>query len=177
MANFTIDQLRALPDYAQMTKWDLTFVTLPVVGLLGFPLSESLNLRLASVNTPKASNQKFSVQTRGHKTHHSGILDYEGTMTLTFFETVDNRIFNLVKAWRELVWSSRRGQSFPKADLEATILLTLLDNQDKPRAKYTVYGAFYESDDFGSLDGSSSDAIKPTLTLSYDFYVDSPLSV
>lgn len=175
MANFSIDQLRALPDFAQVTKWDITFVTLPAVGALGFPISDALNIRCESVEIPKATNQKFEVQIRGHKTMHSGILDYGNTMTLTFAETVDNTIFNFVKAWRELCWSSRQGQSFPKSDLEATILLTLRDNQDQPRAKYTIYGAFYESDDFGTLDGVTSDAMKPTLTLSYDFYVDAPL--
>ena len=175
MASFTIDELRALPDYAQITKWDVTFVTLPAVGALGFAASDALNLRLESIEAPKATNQKFEVQTRGHKTFHSGILDYGNTITLTFIETVDNTIFNFVKAWRELVWSSRQGQAFPKADLEATILLTLRDNQDNPRAKYTLFGCFYEDSDFGTFDGSTSDAIRPALTLSYDFYTDSPL--
>jgi len=177
MANFSIDQLRALPDYAQVTKWDVTFVTLPAVGALGFPVAEDINLRCESVELPKGANQKYEVMTRGHKTLHSGIMDYGNTITLTFTETVDNFLFNFVKAWRELVWSSRQGQAFSKADIEATLLITLLDNQDNPRAKYTVYGCFYESDDFGTLDGSTSDAMKPSLTLSFDHFVDAPLSV
>jgi len=175
MAKINMDQLRALPDYAQMTKWNVTFVTLPVIGLLGFPLSEALNLRCESIEFPKASNQKFEVMTRGHKTLHSGIMDYGNTMTLTFIETVDNTVFKLIKAWREVCWSTRQGRAFSKKDIEATILIELLDNQDNTRAKYTVYGCFYESDDSGTGDASSSDAIKPTLTLSYDFYTDSPL--
>ena len=175
MANISIDQLRALPDYAQVTRWDITFVTLPAVGAFGFPISDALNMRCESIELPKATNQKFEVQVRGHKTLHSGIMDYVKTMTLTFTETVDNTIFKFIKAWRELCWSSRQGEAFPKSDLEATILITLLDNQDNARAKYTVYGCFYEADDFGTLDGATSDAMKPTLTLSYDFYVDAPL--
>jgi hypothetical protein len=175
MSTFTIDQLRALPDFAQVTKWNVTFVTLPAVGAFGFPVSDELNIRCESIEIPKATNQKFEVQIRGQKTMHSGIMDYGNTMVLTFAETVDNTIGNFVKAWRELCWSSRQGQAFPKSDLEATILLTLLDNQDQPRFNYTIYGAFYESDDFGTLDGATSDAMKPTLTLSYDFYIDTPL--
>lgn len=175
MATINIDQLRALPDYAQVTKWNVEFVTLPVLGLLGFPISEALNLRADSIEPPKGSNQKFEVQTRGHKVLQSGILDYGNSLTITFNETVDNMIFKFVKAWREMCWASRTGTSFPKADLEATLVLTLLDNQDKPRAKYTVYGCFYESDDMGTLDGSTSDAIKPTLTISFDYFIDTPL--
>ena len=177
MASFTIDQLRALPDYAQVTRWDINFVTLPAVGALGFPLADSLNFRCSSIDLPKSTNNKFEVATRGHKTRHTGTQEYEGTMTLTFTETVDNTLFNFVKAWRELIWSSRQGQAFSKSDIEATLLITLLDNQDNARAKYTVFGCFLEADDFGTLDGETSDAIKPTLTLSYDFYVDAPLSV
>ena len=175
MATISIDQLRSLPDYAQVTKWDINFVTLPAVGAIGFPLSDDLNIRCESVELPKATNQKFEVMTRGHKTLHSGILDYGNTFTITFNETVDSKVFNFIKAWRELVWSSRQGQSFPKSDLEATILITLLDNQDQPRAKYTVYGCFYEDADYGTVDGATSDVQKITLTLSHDFFVDSPL--
>lgn len=177
MANISIDQLRALPDYAQLTRWDITFVTLPAVGVFGFPLSESLNIRCESVELPKGANQKIEVMIRGHKTFQSGIMDYGNSMTLTFTETVDNAIFNFVKAWRELCWESRQGRAFPKSDLEATILITLLNNQDQPRAKYTIYGAMYEADDFSTLDGSSSDVQKPSLTLSFDYFVDAPLSV
>ena len=140
-------------------------------------LSEQLNFRCESVELPKGSNQKFEVQVRGHKTFHPGIQDYGNVMTLVFTETVDNMIFNFVKAWRELVWESRQGRAFSKSDVEATILITMLDNQDNPRAKYTTFGCFYEADDFGTLDGSTSDAMRTSLTLSYDFYVDAPLSV
>lgn len=175
MAKISIDQLRALPDYAQVTKWDLNFLTLPAIGPLAGLVSEALNIRLESVEIPKATIQKFEVMIRGHKTLQPGIIDYGNSMTLTFTETVDNTIMKLVKGWRELMWSSRQGRSFPKKDLEATLLLSLYDNEDKLRAKYTIYGCFYESDDFGTLDGSTSDAIKPSLTLSFDYFVDAPL--
>lgn len=177
MASFTIEQLRALPDYAQVTRWDLTFVTLPAVGPFGFPLADALNFRAETVELPKGVNQRFPVETRGHRVMQSGIMDYGNELTITFTETVDNTIFNFVKAWREMCWSSREGKAFPKADLEGTLLLTLLDNKDNPRAKYTVYGCMYSSDDFGTLDGSTSDAIKPSLTLGFDYFVDAPLGV
>lgn len=176
MASFTIDQLRALPDYAQVTKWDISFLTLPAVGALGFPVSEQINFRCASVETPSGANQKFGVQTRGHQVFQSGIMDYGNTMVITFNETVDNFVFNFIKAWRELVWGSRNGNSFPMSDLTAVMQITLLDNQSNPRAAWKHYGCFYEDSDFGTLDGETSDAIKPTLTLSYDYFVDTPLS-
>ncbi|MCK5617232.1 hypothetical protein KAR91_86005, partial [Candidatus Pacearchaeota archaeon] len=72
MAKINIDELRAQRDYAQVTKWNITFVTLPAIGAFGFPISDALNLRCESIELPKASNQKFEVMIRGHKTLHSG---------------------------------------------------------------------------------------------------------
>lgn len=175
MAKISIDQLRNLPDYAQVTKWDISFLTLPAIGPLGLLVSDALNVRCESVEIPKVSVQKFEVMVRGHKTMQPGLIDYGNSISLTFTETVDNTIRKLVKGWRELIWSSRQGRSFPKKDLEATLLITELDNQDKVRSKITVYGCFLESDDFGTLDGSTSDAIKPSITLSFDYFVDMPL--
>lgn len=177
MASFTIDQLRSLPDHAQVTRWDVTFITLPAVGALAFPLQDQINLRCESIESPKGTNQKIEIFNRGHKVLQPGIQDYGNSMVLTFNETIDNFTFNFIKAWRELIWSSRQGQTLPKADLEATLLLTMLDNQDNARAAWKVYGCFLEADDFGSFDASTSDIVRPSMTLSFDFYVDTPLSV
>ena len=102
MASFDIEQLRALPDYAQVTRWDITFLQLPAVGSLGFPLADQINFRCESVETPKGTNQKFEVATRGHKVFQPGIQDYGNTMLLTFNETVDNFTFNFIKAARRI---------------------------------------------------------------------------
>lgn len=178
MASFSIDQLRALPDYAQTNRWDVTFVTLPAVGALGFAVSDELNFRCKTIEIPKATVQKFEVAIRGHKTFHAGGLDYGNSITLTFSETVDNTLFNFIKAWRELIWSTRQGQAFSKQDIEATILLTLRDNQDGARAKYTIYGCFLEDSDSGSLIGdSAAESQEISITLSFDFFADAPLSL
>lgn len=175
MSKISIDQLRSLPDYAQMTKWEITFVQLPVVGGLGLFITDQLNMRVESVEVPKMTNQKIEVQVRGHKTLHSGIVDYGNSITITFTETVDSFVAKFVSAWRNLCWSPRQGRAYSKKDLEATIMITQLDNQDKARYKHILYGCIWEADDFGSLDGSSSDIIRPSLTISFDFFVDSPL--
>lgn len=175
MASFTIDALRALPDYAQVTKWDVRFLTLPVIGPFAFPVTQEMNLRCETAEIPKTTNQKIEVDVRGHKVIQPGINNYTNTITLTFTETVDNAIHLFIKAWRELVWGTRSGTQFPKNQLEAIIQLQRLNNQDEPVWDYVLYGCFIEDYDLGTLDGGTSDIMRPSVTLSYDFFTDRPL--
>jgi hypothetical protein len=177
MANFSIDQLRALPDFARTYKWDMQFLTLPAVGALAFPISEQLNLRCESTELPKSTNQKIEVDIRGHKVRQAGINDYIGTLTLTFTETVDNTIHNFIKAWRELVWETRSGRSFDKAQYTATLKITRLDNQDRAIWDYVLYGCFLEDYDLGSLEGGTPEIMRPSMTLSFDYFVDAPARI
>lgn len=170
-----IESLRVLPDFAQVTKWDMQFITFPLVGAFGSLIPNEYNLRCESIELPKGNMSNVEVQLRGHKVFNSGLMDYGNSMVITFVETEDNMIMKLVKAWREISWGSRTGRQFSKRETEATLLITRLDKQDNPIAKYTMYGCIYQSDDFGTLDGSSSDAIKPQLTLNFDYFVDAPL--
>ena len=170
-----IQSLRNLPDFAQVTKWDMQFITLPLVGGFGVLIPNEFNLRCESIEVPKGSMNNVEVQIRGHKVYNSGILDYGNSMTITFVETEDNMIMKLDKAWREISWGSRTGKQFTKKETEATLLLTRLDKQDKPIAKYTVYGCIWQASDWGTLDSSGTDSIKPSLTLNFDYFVDAPL--
>lgn len=175
MASFSIDQLRALPDFQQVTKWDVRFLQLPVVGALAFPLAEGINLRCESIEVPKRTNTKIEVDIRGHKVRQPGITEYTGTMTLTFTETVDNTIKSFIKAWTELVWGTRSGSQFAKTDLEGVMQIQMLNNQDEPIYEMIVYGVFPEDHDFGTLDGATSDIVRPSLTMSFDFFTERPL--
>jgi len=51
-----------------------------------------------------------------------------------------------------------------------------LDNQKTPIWQYILYGCFLDSyDPGGMLDAANSDAVRPSMTLSYDFFEDQPL--
>jgi hypothetical protein len=177
MATFEIDQLRNLPDYQKTHKWDMRFLSLPVVGVLAIPAAGLLNLRCETIELPQKSNEKIEVSIRGHKTFHPGITTYNGDMSVTFTETVDNTIKLFFKAWSELVYGTRTGTAFAKKDLEGTLQITLLDAKDVPVYSYIIYGVFPVSGDFGSLEGGSSEIQRPSITFSYDFYTEAPLRI
>lgn len=177
MATFSIDELRNLPDYQKTHKWDMRFLSLPGVGALAIPAASLLNLRCETIEIPQKSNEKIEVAIRGHKTYHPGITTYNGTMTVTFTETVDNTIKNFFKAWSELIYGTRTGTAFTKSELEGVMQITLLDSKDVPVYSYIVYGVWPEAGDFGSLEGGSSEIMRPSITFSYDFYTDAPLRI
>lgn len=177
MASFSIDQLRSLPDYQKVTKWDMRFLSLPVVGALAIPAAALLNLRCESIEIPQKTNEKMEIAIRGHKTYHAGITSYNGSINVTFTETVDNTIKLFIKAWSELIWGTRSGTSFTKAEYEGVLQITMLDNKDRPIYSFILYGVWPEAADMGQLDGSSSDIQRPAITFSYDFYTDAPLRV
>jgi len=169
-----ITELRGVGDYATLYRWNLIFVSFPAVGAAGFPLTDDLNIRCETAVIPKMSNEKIEVNVRQHKTFQHGKGLYTNSFDLTFTETVDNKIHNFLKAWRELHHGTRTGVSVPKSDLEALIQLQRLDNEDNPVWFYTLHGCFLEDYDLGSLT-TDSDIMRPSITLSYDFFDDGPL--
>jgi len=175
MATFGIDSVRSLPDFQQLYKWDLQFLQLPAVGPFGFPLANGLNLRCESTTLPNVSNQKIEVYQKGHKVFQPGISEYNGTLDLVFTETVDNFVHQFLLAWREMIWATRSGQSFAKEDIEAVIQITRLNAQDEPIWEYNMKGVFLEAYDLGSLESSASDIMRPSVTLSYDYFAEKPI--
>jgi len=89
-------------------------------------------------------------------------------------ETVDNRISHFIRNWREACSRSQTAHQFTKAELDATILITRLNRQLLPIWEYKLIGCWLESYTLPNLDGSTSDALKPGMTLSYDYFLDGP---
>jgi len=175
MTRPSINQLRGVGDFAQMIRWNLSFPTLPSGVSVGSPAAE-LNLRCESADVPKMTNQKIETNIRGHKVFDAGISNYTNTITLTFVETVDNMIHEFIRSWRELLWETNTGVTVPKTSYQAVCMLTRLNNQDNPTWYYEMIGCFPEDYEAGgTLDGVTSDFIKPTLTLSYDYFKDAAL--
>lgn len=175
MSKIDIEQLRALPDYVKMTDWGISFPVLPTVGALGGFASDVLDLRCETVDLPKPANQKIEVNTRGHKVFQNGLSDFGNSTTITFNDTVDNVVFNFIKAWRDITRDFRTGKQFSKADVEAVIVVTQYDANDVAIRAWKLVGCIYESDDHGSLDSSSSEILRPSLTVSFDYPEAIPL--
>lgn len=168
-----VKQVRGLPDFAPLYKWDLAVTT----GPAAIDTPGGLNVRCLSTDVPKAqAGQTIEVGIRGIYKNQSGIYQYNGSITLAFAETVDNTIKQWLTDWREACYNSQDGTAAPQADIEANILLTMLDRQDQAIWKYELIGVFLEDyDHAGSqLDGETSDIQRPSITVRYDTFKDSP---
>lgn len=172
MARPTITQIRNLGDFAALFRWNVSFSTLPS-ALAGSYNTNDLNFRCESFATPKVTGSTIEVGIRGQKVRQPGIYEYDKSLTLIFAGTVDGYIHRFFRDWREACWVTGEGRSkAPKAELTANIELIQLDNMDKPFWMFRLIGAFLESFDFGTLDGTSSDIQKPNLIITYDYFED-----
>lgn len=174
MARPTIDQIRSLEDFATTYNWNMSVVKFPSIG--DYPAGNDLNLRCVSVDLPKMNGASIEVNIRGHKVKQPGIYTYEGTLTFTFVETVDSTITEFFKQWREACWQSKTGVQGKKSETEGTLRIARLDRQDNEIYEYILTGCYLESyDTGGQLTDQGGDALKPTLTISYDYFTDNKL--
>lgn len=168
MAKPSINQIRSLPNWAEMNRWTTRFEKFPN-ALTGLN-SNDYDLRCESVEIPKQTQQNFEVNIRGHKVKQNGLPQYTNVINLVYSETVDNKISQLANSWKEATWNSETGVSNSKADLQAILTVERLNHLDVAIYRYVLYGVLYEDFDGGTLDSATSDALKLTLTLSYDYF-------
>lgn len=174
----SLEHLRALGQITQMIRWTVEFEKIPSV--LDSWKGDAINFRAESVTIPKLNPTSVELQIRGNKIKFPGIGDYENTITLTCVETIDNNISQFVRNWRELCWQTEDGSTGitqNKEDLEATMLITRLDNKDDPIWMYKLFGCFLETGEpGGDLDAATIDPLKPVLTISFDYFNDKALA-
>lgn len=174
MPRLTLDQLRSIADFSSTYRWVLNISKFPSVGG-PYPDSEEVDIRCETSSIPQLTGTSTEVTVRGHKVKTPGIYNYDGVLTLTFFETADNKIKDFLKNWREACWQTRTGIQNKKEDVEAEIILHLLNNADEEVYEYKLIGCFLENVDYGTLDGTTADPIKPSATISYDYFEDKSL--
>jgi hypothetical protein len=168
----SLDNIRGLPDFASLYRWNLIFDQ-PPSGIAA-PTTEELNLRCTSATIPKVTGSAFPISIRGHKTQNPGIWDTSGTIVLTFIETVDNKVLNFIQSWSNACWEMNTGISKTKSELTAIVRLERLDRQDNPVREYKLEAFLSDYSPGGDL-GADGDTLSPTITLSYDKFEENSI--
>lgn len=178
MARPSIKDIKGIGDFAPIFRWNVEFKQVPHGMTARTGYLNGINLRCESIDSPpKLTNQKIEVNVRGHKFFQPGAGQYNNQIQLTCVETVDNFIHTFLKEWRDLIWEVKTGvRAQVLADLMGQIVIERLDARDTPIWQYTLHGVFLEDyEPGGSLDGSSSEYLKPSMTFSYDWFEDKGL--
>ena len=175
----TINQLRALTDFSPSYRWD-TNVALPSAVAQAINSNE-LNLRTTSMNIPKRTIEPIEVSNRGHKIFREGITNFSNNISLSTVSTIDAMMHKAIRNWHMMCWSDdgqtvygRMSTNNP-ADRQATFTLTALNNTDQGYWQYLIYGAWLQDTDFGDFQSDSSEILRPSLSMSYDFFIDGPV--
>ena len=173
----TIEQVRGLGDFATIYQWNLTFASFPTVLNGGaFPATEDLNLRMISSTLPTKGNVDQEINIRGHKISQAGQADYgDRSITLTFFETVDNIVSNFFLAWEETCVQTLTGAHGSKAQSQCSIIIERLNRQDQPIFIYNLIGCRLLNYTQPDLSGED-DTFKPSVTIKYDYFTKQSVS-
>lgn len=164
----SVDGIRKLGNFTQIFRWNVSFEKIPN----GISISsEDINFRAESSTVPTLTGTSTEIVIRGNKVRQPGIHGYNSPITLTLMETVDNKIANFIKEWREKCWKISEGSagvSENKDELEAVIVLTRLNNKDEAIWRYKLIGCYLEGAERGDLDAQTADPMKPALAIAYD---------
>lgn len=165
----SIESTRALGMHASYYNWNIQFIGLP--SAISGVTSAELNARAMSMRPPTRTQDKATIELRGHKVYQHGIITYN-PIQLVFHEAVDSKIGTFLEEWMDLQWTPIAGTQLPKNTNQGSIILELMDSMDVTRCTYTLIGVwptgFTHGADYSS---NSSDTVKFTVDLSYDYYL------
>jgi len=165
MGRPTIENIRGLGDFAVTNRWDITASNIP--GLPG----QDLNFRAISVDVPKRTGSTVEISIRGHKVRQPGDYEYNSPITITLSETDDYKVTKALNIWREMISMSITGIQLPKMAVSTIVVINRLDRQNNVQHTWTLFGCFLEDYELGDM-SDTGDAIQPTITLAYDYFVE-----
>jgi len=198
----TLVDLRRVGEYATLFRWNLSFpvsglprvfggtgeiglttiptnpragdITASIANAGGESFFKKLNVLCESAATPSKTVGKIPVNLRGHTYFQPGIVSLATDgIKFNFIENVENVIHHFFYAWQEAIWAMNVGVGVPYDSLVADrIVLTRLDNADRPICNYHLRFCFLRGYDPGGLSGDDNGAMNASVVLTYDdFFV------
>ena len=172
MARPTMENIRGLGDFMVSNLWEVYIAPPTAVG----SDFAGINFRAVSFEIPKRTGNSLEVNIRGQKIKQPGDYEYSGTVTLTLAETeLDALAHEMIQAWREAIILTNTNSQLPKSFVETVATITRLNRDNTPSGRagttWTLIGVYLEDYELGDLN-EAGDVIQPTLTLSYDYFID-----
>lgn len=177
----TLLDVKQAGEYATKFRWSLTFDTSSPSGNLAFLTNnnaipnylQQLNVLCQSTSLPTKTVEAMAIEVRGHKHFQPGRVTPSGSISLNFYETVNNQIHTLFMRWQEAIWAHNIGIGLSYNELIADkIILSRLNNMDLEICRYVLKWCFLEGYTNPQLSGTQSGPFQTGITLSFnDFYI------
>jgi hypothetical protein len=175
MVRPTHQNLRTIGDFATTLQWNVQVVKFPPAVITTLT-SDDINLRADSTDMPRLSGQSTQIQIRGIMHKQPGLYLPSGQINMTLYEGTDSKITTFIRDWRNVIFDMETGASNDTAQVAATIRLVRLDRNYNEIYEYVLYNVFLEDyDPGGQLQSQGADALKASMTLSYDNFDEGPL--
>ena len=169
MSRPTAEEVRHLGSLYTTYQWNFVVVS-PPVAVPSFPSSRQLNARAQSMAVPTKTNEKIQIRMKGHSVAQAGPDTFNSPLEVTFIETSDNTIFNMLRLWQEAVTQTNTGAHGDKLDVEAIVELQLLARDDTPSQAFTMYGVFPESNAPAALGSEGGEVYTNAISFHYDYF-------
>lgn len=194
----TLHQVHNMPSLVRSYKWDLSFPNPPSLltsAVAGF--SSNFNIRAISTSVPKARMEDVTAAPRGIDLHEPGLVHLDGQVNFTLVDTVDlvsrrilyrlrqicmTDIDKIQQDLNQVAATSNSSRSGNTATIDKvyqnttkpqglTILMTRLDNKNRPIWHYLAMKCFLADYTDPDFDGQSS-AVTPGMTIQYNYFLD-----
>jgi len=166
MARTSLQDLSSVQDPLQTWNFDVVIPTIP-----GSNDSRSFTYKCTSTQIPGSQLEQVPLEAHGVKLNFAGRRMYQGTWTVTLFETRNSSSRDLILKWIETArsWASNSGNYKSVYGVTGEVLLY----DDLPQVVRTIrmYGLFPTSLDDSNLD-QTGDIVRYTVTFSYDYTED-----
>lgn len=163
-------KLRGISNFIHTNDWVVKFNKLPSKVSVGFNLNEDIQFRATSIAIPKRTTQEIEINVRGQKIRIPGDVTLNSPIDLEFYENVDQKVIELIKAWNEAIMDLETGVSKgTPEELKTDITLIMYNRQGKPIRTYTLKGCWISDFQPPQL-GSDDDAFRGTVSIQFDTY-------
>lgn len=164
----TVEEVNNIGNYANPRKTDY-FITLPS-GVEAPADERVLVIQLVSATLSGFGVSPVEVMPAGYKRKLAGGHAWPGSLSVSYLENSDLRIYRTFKSWYDIQFNDLTGASANEADYKVESVLKFYDNDNETVTAEARYrGTFVESVADVSLDKSSDERVRVEVTLSYDY--------
>lgn len=173
---FTVEgRLADMPDVQRTYMWELE---IPGIGEIvkvksAKPLPEELIIRCRSAQIPERGVEAITSSFGVMKQFFAGKPTFSNTLPVTFEETDDQLVFDVIQQWQQLLTDIRTGKSQVASKRGATRTIFLNQykvNGDDMKYRYRFVNAWPQNRASAEVGYDSNDSVKYSVTFQFDYW-------